>query len=196
VSRRRERRRDRTSGAGANESTSAAASLGAAPWKVNVAAGVVLLVALWPLVHRVLVARFDVNPWKLGGFAMYATPAPPLVVAVFGLRDGKLVRVTPQTLPLAQRDALRRFEIERHALGELRRPDALAREILAADASLDQLSVVVQRTTLDRASARLASERMQYSYDRDGPREVRRMTPPDASPSPASQTRTSTSTPK
>jgi hypothetical protein len=170
MSRRRQRRDD--------GGATTAASPGAAPWKVNVAAGVVVLAALWPLAHRIVVARFDVNPWKLGGIAMYAAPAPPLLVAVFGLRDGQLVRIQPGTLPMAEQAALRRFEIERHALGELRRPDAVASAILAANPTLAQLSVVVQRTTLNRASAHLDGERMQYSYDRRGPREVRRTTVP------------------
>jgi hypothetical protein len=151
-----------------------------APWKRAVALAVVLLVAVWPLGHRLLVAFAAVNPWKLGGFAMYAAPAPPLVIALYGLRDGQLARIDPATLPLQLRASLQRFEVARHALGELRRPDALATEILAATPAVSQLSIVVQRTVLRPDDARLAVERMQYSYDRSGPRETRRMPVPTA----------------
>lgn len=153
------------------------------PHKARIAVAVVLLVALWPLGHRALVAFAGTNPWKLGGFAMYAAPAPPLQIAVYGLRDGQLARIDPAALPAHVRASLQRFEVERHALGELRRPDDVARAILAAAPAVSQLSVVVQRTVLRSDDARLASERMQYSYDRDGPRETRQM-------------RTSTTTPK
>jgi hypothetical protein len=154
-----------------------------APWQARVAVAVVLLVALWPPCHRILVALTDANPWKLGGFAMYAAPAPPLLIAVYGLRDGKLVRVDAAALAATVRLSLQRFEIERHALGNLRRPDAVAAEILAAAPALAQISIVVQRAVLDRSSARIATDRMQYSYDRTGPRASRHM-------------RTSTTTPK
>lgn len=143
--------------------------------KPAVATAIVLLVALWPLGHRGLVAFAGINPWKLAGFAMYAAPAPPLGIALYGLRDGRLARVDPTGLPAHVRAALRRFEIERHALGELLRPDAVARDVLASLPQVSQLSIVVQKTTLDPRDARLAVERMQYSYDRDGPRATRRM---------------------
>lgn len=35
---------------------------------------VLILVAGWPLAHRMLVDGFLVNPWELGGFAMYVQP--------------------------------------------------------------------------------------------------------------------------
>ncbi len=50
----------------------ATAPLGRA--RAAAAAGLVALVALWPIAHVVLVRKFDLNPWKLGGFAMYAVP--------------------------------------------------------------------------------------------------------------------------
>ncbi len=151
-----------------------------ASWKVVAATGIVALVAIWPFCHRLLVAFAAINPWKLGGFAMYAAPAPPLVIALYTLRDGRLARIDPAALPVQVRASLQRFEIERHALGELRRPDALATEILAATPAMSQLSIVVQRTVLEPDDARLAVERMQYSYDRSGPRETRRMPVPTA----------------
>ena len=39
--------------------------------------------ALWPIGHAALVARYDVDPWKLAGWAMYTRPTPPLLVALF-----------------------------------------------------------------------------------------------------------------
>lgn len=146
-----------------------------AAWQVRVAAAIVVLVALWPLCHRVLIALSDANPWKLGGFAMYSAPAPPLLVTVYGLRQGKLEAVDARTLPADARAALQRFEVERHALGRLRRPDDVARRILDAAPELSQLSVVVQRMRLHPGSAQMQAQRMQYSYDRNGPREVRQM---------------------
>ena len=38
------------------------------------------LVACWPVGHYVLVDRYLVNPWELGGFAMYVQPNQPIEV--------------------------------------------------------------------------------------------------------------------
>ena len=45
---------------------------------------------IWPLVHRGLVARYDTNPWRLFGWAMYCVPRPkllPMAVVVYTLDD-------------------------------------------------------------------------------------------------------------
>jgi len=43
--------------------------------KRRLALALLAFVAAWPLVHRALVARFELDPWKHAGFAMYAAPS-------------------------------------------------------------------------------------------------------------------------
>jgi hypothetical protein len=123
-------------------------------------------VALWPLAHRALVARAGVDPWKLAGFAMYARPSLPLLVAVFVPQDGRLVLVDEAALPAATRDRLDRFRVERLALGRLREPEDVARAVLDARADARGVMIVVQRTDLDPRSARTRSQEQIFSYDR------------------------------
>jgi hypothetical protein len=163
--------------AGAAHEPSLAAPPVAKPWKTRVAVALVALGALWPLCHRALVAWLDVNPWKLGGFAMYTTAMPPLLVGLFGERQGRLVAIDPGALPHDARALLQRFEQERHALGRLRSPEDVARRVLIARPELERVVVVVQRTTLDPATARMMATSRRYAY-------------------PRAQTRTSASTPK
>ena len=123
--------------------------------------------ALWPLAHRVLVARYDLNPWKLAGFAMYATPTPPVLVVVLQDADGRPAPLDERALPAPARRALDRFRAERHALGRLRRPDDLAQALFRARPDLDALWVLVQRMQLDPATARMTSVRERFAYERD-----------------------------
>jgi len=146
-------------------------------WKARAVAVLVGLLAVWPLCHRALAAWLGVNPWKLGGFAMYTTATPPLVVDVFGLQGGRVVVLDEASLGTPARAALERFARERHALGELRRPDDLAALVLASRPELAQVAVLVRRYALDPATALMVEERTQHTYDRDGPREGRRTTP-------------------
>jgi len=65
--------------AAASDARHAAFSGGASVRSAFVCSVVLASVALWPLGHAWMVARYDANPWRLGGWAMYAT-APPEVV--------------------------------------------------------------------------------------------------------------------
>lgn len=123
-------------------------------------------VALWPLAHRALFARWAWSPWKLSSFGMYAAPHPPILVALLAPRGGRLVPIDEATLPTAARIELDRFRVERHVLGRLREPDAVARAVLAARPDLPSLLIVVQRTWLDPATAQIDSASEPFGYDR------------------------------
>jgi hypothetical protein len=56
--------------------------------------------------------------------------------------------------------------VERVALGRLREPRDAARTILAARPELHGVVVVVQRTTLDRRTARTTASSERFVYDR------------------------------
>ena len=134
--------------------------------KRNVAVSLLLFALLWPFAQRTLVARFGMDPWKLAGFAMYAAPSLPVLVAVFVPLDGRLVLVDEATLPDPVRARLDRFRVERLALGRLREPEDVARALLAARPDASGVMIVVQRTDLDRHSARTVSAEEIFSYDR------------------------------
>ena len=134
--------------------------------KRNVAVSLLLFALLWPFAQRTLVARFGMDPWKLAGFAMYAAPSLPVLVAVFVPLDGRLVLVDEATLPDPVRARLDRFRVERLALGRLREPEDVARALLAARPDASGVMIVVQRTDLDRRSARMVSADEVFSYDR------------------------------
>lgn len=133
----------------------------------GLAVGVLAWAAVWPLVHRGLVAVWDVNPWKLSGFAMYTTPTPPVQVVAFEAKDGALAPIDEAALPDAARRVLRRFRIERHALGALRPPDDVGRALLDARPDLPHVVIAVQRMRLDPETARMTSIRRQFVYERD-----------------------------
>ena len=130
------------------------------------AIGILAWAGLWPLGHRALVAAYGVNPWKLGGFAMYATPTPPIQVVAFEATASGLAAIDERQLPDAVRRTLRRFRVERHALGELRSPDDVGLALLDARPDLDRVVIAVQRMLLDPTSARMTSRRQQYVIER------------------------------
>jgi hypothetical protein len=129
---------------------------------------VVLVVALWPLAHRALVLRYRANPWKLGGFAMYASYETQLS-ALFRVTGQGFQLVDEAGLAPEGRAAFARFRARRAALGRLVRPDAAVRAIHAGRPELGHLVVVVQRLWLDPASARIAQEKDTYLYEAGAP---------------------------
>jgi hypothetical protein len=134
--------------------------------KRALAIAVLVFVAVWPFVHRVLVAKYDINPWKLGGFAMYTTPTPPIQVVLFHKVGASLAPIDERELPRPVRRQADAFRTLRHARGRLRRPDALGAAVLEARPDLDWVVIAVQRMRLDRKTARMTSTREQFVYER------------------------------
>lgn len=152
--------------AGRRKSSASPAPL--ARWKVTVIVGIVAFVTLWPLVHRGLVALYDVNPWKLGGWAMYTTATPPVLVVAFEPRGAGGVPLDRRQFPVNVQQALGRFEMRRHVLGNLHRPDAFALQVLQARPDLEQVVILVQRMVLDPSTARMTARTMHYTYGANG----------------------------
>jgi len=134
--------------------------------KRRIALALLAFAALWPLAHRALVAAVGADPWKLAGFAMYARPTLPVLVALFVPADGQLELVDEEALPAEVRERLDRFRRERVALGRLREPDDVARALLDAHPGAAGVTIVVQRTDLDPRSARTVAHRDWFTYDR------------------------------
>jgi hypothetical protein len=123
-------------------------------------------VALWPVAHRALVARYGINPWKFAGWAMYTTPVVPELAVLFEPKGKELAVLDERTLPPPARDALERFRIQRTAYGDLARADDLARAVFTARGDLQWLLVATQRLRLDPRTARMTSRREQAIYER------------------------------
>lgn len=135
-----------------------------APWF----AAVVLAVALWPLVHPLVVAELDSDPWKLGGFAMYTSYQTTLVVLFEPMPQG--LRVLPdENLSAGVRRARQEFRARRNSLGRGVRPDDLARRVYAEHPEWERLAVVVQRLWLDPETARIDSEKTTFLYEAGEP---------------------------
>lgn len=117
-----------------------------------VVAGVVLF-GLWPAVHRGLVAVFDVNPWKLAGWAMYVRPHFASELVLSRLRGGEELPIgalTPWEQTLADE-----FVERRYSLGRLASPDSLAQELLRRLAGVDAIVVEIRTPFFELATARV-----------------------------------------
>lgn len=123
---------------------------------------------LWPFVHRVLVAEYDVNPWRLFGFAMYCTPhrvGMEIADRTNGRREVLPYRAQPQSI----RDAIMLFYRKRSALGRLHSPKRLADEIFVSSPHIARLEVRVSLTRLDASVSRLRAKTVVYKYARRNP---------------------------
>ena len=128
---------------------------------------VLALAGLWPFVHRALVPKYELNPWKFGGWAMYTTPTPPVQVALFKIVGREKFHVPEDTLSSDVVSALDDFRKRRHAVGLLARPDAVAEAVFEAPGDLDLLLVLIQRMTLDHETALTTSSKDDYWYERE-----------------------------
>ncbi len=135
--------------------------------KARVLLGILCSLALWPVVQRQLVTRFEIDPWKFAGFAMYATWTGTVVVPLEPAPGGGLTPMDETALPAFARDALHRFRRDRPALGKLLPPDELAQTLFAARPEIDGLVVAIQRMQLDPKTARIISTKQTRPFVRE-----------------------------
>lgn len=107
--------------------------------------------ALWPAVHRALVAGYDVNPWKLAGWAMYARPHFPSRLALRLVEDGR-ERPVPALDEWEQLLAAEFLE-RRYSVGRLASPDALVEKLLSRLPEADGVVVEVRTRFFELGSA-------------------------------------------
>ncbi len=137
-------------------------------FRTGLLAAIVVFVALWPLAHRLLVARYQINPWKFGGFAMYVTYVSS-IPGLFQVTSAGFRPVDPAGLSPEARDAFERFRMRRSAFGRLVDPDEALRVVHADHPELEHAMVVVQRLTLDPRDGRIASEKETFAYSAGEP---------------------------
>lgn len=112
------------------------------------------LLALWPLAQHLLARTYQINPWKLGGFAMYTAPAPPLEIGWIAVGANGPERIEPDALPRRVVLELREFEARRHTLGQLASPEPAAMRLLSVLPESEAVMVVIRRYELDARTAR------------------------------------------
>ncbi len=115
------------------------------------ARALLIFAAVWPCVTLWLQERFDVDPWKLMSFGMYAAPARraadvELVVSVE--RGGAWVRVAE---PPAEGAEFRKW---RRTLGRLTSHGALQRAVLA-QSNATRARIEVRELRLDVETGRV-----------------------------------------
>ena len=132
-----------------------------------------LAFAIWPLVHRGLVASYGITPWKFMGFAMYCVPVMDPVIAVHAHYGERRVLVDPSEAHLRDlRREVARFKTFRTVWGELLTPDPIGELTKSVLTRADQIEVVVTEGYLDRDTWRLAARETIYRYDAEPPKEL------------------------
>lgn len=122
--------------------------------KRRLVVAVLVALAIWPLLQFFAVRRFDVDAWKLAGFAMYSVPGPQHLVRVVGLDSrGRQLPLHRNDYDPELRSLVTDYHWRRMALGRLASDRALAQHLLEARPSWDAVAIVVAIPALDRETA-------------------------------------------
>lgn len=137
------------------------------PAKTRIAVLICAFFIVWPGLHRIVVAAYDINPWRFGGFAMYATPPARLHVAIIERLPEARARILSEremsATVLAQQQW---FQLRRSSLGSLLSPADLAAAYFAAGPGVDEIEIVIIREMLSAASARIERQEFRYPFQR------------------------------
>ncbi len=128
-----------------------------------------IVFAIWPLVQFALTRAYDVDPWKLMGFAMYSVPGPMKSVRVVSIAsDGSYRPFDFREADENLQASLVRFRERRRASGRLESGKDLGLELLAAHPDFEGVALLVLSLNLDRETARLKPSLHTDTFWRDG----------------------------
>lgn len=130
---------------------------------------VLAVLAVWPLAHRALVWRYDLDPWRFFGWAMYCTPKLPAEVTLFAITGGARTAVPLSSLSREQRRAVHALRKRRAVWGTLASPARAGDALLAARPDAEAVEVVVEKWYLDPATASIATHVEPYRFSRASP---------------------------
>ncbi len=136
--------------------------------KQRLVVAVLAVLAAWPLAHRALVTRYDLDPWRFFGWAMYCTPKLPADVSLFTIENGVRIPVSFDDLTPAQRRSVDALRARRVLWGTLASPSRAGAAVLAARPNADVAEVVVSKWYLDPTTATIATHDERYQFTRPG----------------------------
>ena len=136
------------------------------PSKARVAVLICATFMVWPAIHRGIAAAYDTNAWKLGGFAMYATPPARNRVVIVEKIDRYNATLPDNSLTAELLEERNRYLNRRSVLGSLLSPDALAKTYFDSRPGAKKIEVRITRQMLDASTARIESRTSVYAYDR------------------------------
>lgn len=145
---------------------------------------VVVLAALWPLLHMGLVVSTGMSSWKLAGWGMYATPPPTVYYAVRILprgesaetaaRDGEGRETAKRRWRPIDLEELREREggplppvlSSRRWLGALVPPERVASALLERAHEAEALRVVIETRRIDPRTGMVVADRVRAQATR------------------------------
>ena len=126
----------------------------------------VFAVGVWPIFHYALAAHYDMSPWKLGGWGMYATVSRDLKPRIRELRGEERRALDPSSVPETVHASINEYLERWIYLGQLASPDDAARRVLAARPDLAGVEIAVRVLDLNPDTGRLTEREVAHEYRR------------------------------
>ncbi len=123
--------------------------------KKRILFGILSVLAVWPLLHYVMVETFEMDRWRFCGFAMYATPSTYQWVHIIELRADREVNLHESWFRSETRKLFKEYLKKRSTLGKLAPPHELAEAILAELPDMEGLKIILIRDDISPRTSRI-----------------------------------------
>ncbi len=133
--------------------------------KTRVVHAVLVLAALWPVAQMALVVRWDLSPWKLAGWGMYAEPRFGLLgMEVYGRPAGSRDEVQLQAPGAELRAEATAFLESYRWLRGLAPRRRFVAAVFAEHPEWDRVRVVVSRPAMDARTGMVVMRHAEYAH--------------------------------
>lgn len=119
---------------------------------------VVFLFLAWPIAHRYLARTYDLNPWKMCGFAMYCDPHNVTVLITKPAGESEL-EFDRSKLSADLQNTFTDFSVRRYYFGKFAAPDDLIAELKTQVPQGESYSLIVQIQRLNPRTGMIVTKR-------------------------------------
>ncbi|MEE8143241.1 MAG: hypothetical protein V3T77_09080 [Planctomycetota bacterium] len=135
--------------------------------KIKILFALLVVLLVWPLIHRWLIVRYDISPWRLFGWAMYCEPKIEAFVDIKLMVGKRPVDWPGSRLPDRIEKERKRYAWRRFVYGRLVSPAELARISFETFPDVDRVEIRFRKVYLDGDTGHVEALRELYQFQRN-----------------------------
>lgn len=129
----------------------------------KVLAIILMMISVWPAYHYYLVHNFDLNPWKMFGFAMYCTTRA-YQFEKYDTTGGRIRPINEELLTKSTVNSIERYALLRKDLGQLYEPDGIVKQMFDELPRTRAMAIIISTLWLDGSTGKIKKKYRVYRY--------------------------------
>ncbi len=128
-----------------------------------------VILLIWPMIHHLLVIKYDINVWKFFGLSMYCVKIFDSHISIYETKaHSNKAPIDIEKLPESIKQKIQKFQSQRELYGKFLSPYSLAILLFEHQPQANHIVFEIEILEINKKTARIQSRMDRYEYSRDG----------------------------